>query len=197
MTEVWSVINVDLDPELKDVMLGGELNMAECEACRKMFYAEHFLLYHDPGAELMAFVYPLANELQKDAYEKQTRENFETSQSLADDTERLAYPALTLFGLDSLLRLVEREDEEVLQSDIVALLAKEKGWPVVTLKRSVARRLKVPPLILGQVEANGVPGPVAIAALEALMAVNDRLFIYSELLRRLQNEPGALADLRA
>ena len=42
--EVWSVINVDLDPELKDLLLGGELNMTECEACHKTFYAEHFLL---------------------------------------------------------------------------------------------------------------------------------------------------------
>jgi hypothetical protein len=183
--EVWSVINVDLDPELKDLLLGGELNIAECEACHKTFYAEHFLLYHDPGAELMAFVYPLVNELQRDEYEKQTQANFETSQALAGEAERLPYPAVTLFGLDSLLRLVEREDEEVLQAEIAGHLAKEHGWPTVALKRSVARRLQLPPLVLRP------------AALESLLKVNDRLSVYQELLARVKTNPALLADLPA
>ena len=138
--EVWSVINVNLDPELKDLLLGGELNMAECEACRKMFYAEHFLLYHDPGAELMAFVYPLTERAAARRIRETNAGKFPKRRSRWPTTRNGSpYPALTLFGLDALLRLVEREDEEVLQSEIVNLLAKEHNWPVIPLKRSVAR----------------------------------------------------------
>ena len=123
--------------------------------------------------------------MQREEFEKQTQANFETSQSLADDAERLPYPALTLFGLDSLLRLVEREDEEVLQSEIVGLLAKEHGWLTAPLKRSVARRLKLPPLVLKEKD------------LESLLAVNDRLSVYRELLERVKNDPTILAELPA
>jgi hypothetical protein len=195
--EVWSVINVKLDPELKDLLLGGELNMAECEACHKMFYAEYFLLYHDPDAELMAFVYPLVNELQRDEMEKKTQENFATSQALADDADRLNYAPLTLFGLDALLRLVEQEDEEVLQAEIAAHLAKEKNLSVVPLRRSVARAHQMPPLLLGKTEGNGVSASSAVAALETLLSVNDRLSVYRALLDRVKADPAALADLRA
>ena len=38
--EVWSVVSVREDPELKDLLLGGELNMAECQSCKKVFHAE-------------------------------------------------------------------------------------------------------------------------------------------------------------
>ena len=47
--------------------------MTECESCHKTFFAEHFLLYHDPDAELMAFVYPLVNELERASWEKNRR----------------------------------------------------------------------------------------------------------------------------
>lgn len=195
--EVWSVINVKEDPELKDVLLGGELNMAECEACHKTFFAEHFLLYHDPEAELMAFVYPLINEVEREGWEKKTADDFKTSQDLALDEERLNYPALTLFGLDALLKLVEREDEEVLQAEIVSYLAKEKGLPTVTIKRSIARKLGVPALLLGEPAGAGIAANSSIAALERLIAINDRLNIYVELLARVKADPFALSDLRA
>src|SRR5687767_14984980 len=95
--EEWSLVNVKLDPELKDLLLGGELNMGECEACGKMFYAEHFLLYHDPDAQLMAFVYPLSDEAKRSELEKKTQDDFQASQALAVDAERLDYEPLTLF----------------------------------------------------------------------------------------------------
>src|ERR1051326_2089305 len=91
LVEAWSIVNVQEDPELKDLLLGGELNMSECRSCQKIFYAEHFLLYHDPSAELMAFVYPYAFRIEKERYEEKTRSDFEQSQAGAASPQSLSY----------------------------------------------------------------------------------------------------------
>jgi len=41
------------------------------------------------------------------------------------------------------------------------------------LKRSVARRLKLPPVLLGRAEGFGISSTSAMAALETLLAAND------------------------
>jgi hypothetical protein len=77
--EVWSVVNVKEDPELKDLLLGGELNMGECASCKKVYFAETFLLYHDPEAELLGFVYPYQARIDKDSFEKKTKDDLKPS----------------------------------------------------------------------------------------------------------------------
>src|SRR5438552_3618111 len=79
--EVWSSLNVREDPELKELLLGGEVNMMECKACREVFYAEHFLLYHDPDSELLAFVYPQSYEEKQAEWEEKTRTDFLKTQN--------------------------------------------------------------------------------------------------------------------
>src|SRR3954465_13715962 len=55
---VWVAIHAGQDPELKDLLLGGELNLVSCPGCLHVFYQDHFLIYQEPAAELVVYVYP-------------------------------------------------------------------------------------------------------------------------------------------
>jgi hypothetical protein len=45
--EIWGSVNVKLDPELKEKLLGGEINVFACEKCGKRTFYDAPLLYHD------------------------------------------------------------------------------------------------------------------------------------------------------
>ena len=55
---VWVGIHAGQDPELKDLLLGGELNIVSCTGCSYVSFQERFLIYQEPAAELVAYVYP-------------------------------------------------------------------------------------------------------------------------------------------
>ncbi len=55
---IWTAIHAAADPELKQLLLGGELNILFCPKCSHTFFYEHFLLYQDPRIKLVAYVYP-------------------------------------------------------------------------------------------------------------------------------------------
>jgi hypothetical protein len=186
--EVWSSINVREDSELKDIMLGGELNMAECVACKKLFYAEHFLLYHDPDQELMAFVYPFNFGLEREIWEEKTKINFEESQKIGNQPA-LLYPPLSFFGLDELIQLVEKEEEYSIQGQIVEVLGQQHHFPTQKIRPSVARRQKIPSVIPYKKDSEFNLGSI-VQALKDLEQMNDRLFVYQDLLTRLQTTPS-------
>src|SRR5579871_5023263 len=55
---IWTAIHAKQDPELKELLLGGEINLVMCPECSHVAYQDHFVLYQDPTAELIAYVYP-------------------------------------------------------------------------------------------------------------------------------------------
>ena len=55
---VWTAIHAGVDPELKDLLLGGELNMVACPKCGFVSFQDSFLIYQEPADELVAYVYP-------------------------------------------------------------------------------------------------------------------------------------------
>jgi hypothetical protein len=194
--EVWSSINVKDDPELKDVLLGGELNMTECQACRKIFYAEHFLLYHDPARELIAFVYERGQEDQRAKFEEKTQADFELTRATVPDELQINYPPTTLFGLDALLALVEWDEEVQIQSEIVSVLSQQKGFPIQTLRPANARRQKLPD-VLPWSHGTAAPRDLLINGIDALLKLNDRLNVYAQARQRLINEPDFQPTLEA
>ena len=187
--EVWSSINVREDPELKDILIGGELNMTTCSSCREVFYVDHFLLYHDPESELMAFVYPRDAAAEKEVWEAKTASDFAESQATIPEGDRLPYPPATFFGLDELVRLVEREDEMNLQGEIVAALAPAHGFGIRRL-RALDARSGGWPRILPVMNGRDSARESLAAGLRKLKDVNDRLFVYNELAERLEREPA-------
>lgn len=191
--EVWSVINVKDDPELKDLLLGGEINLAECAACKKIFFAEFFLLYHDPSSELMAFVYPREQAQERQKWEEKMKLDFVETQAALAEGSKIAYAPVALFGLDELVKVVEMDDETVIQGEIVQHIAKEQGLSVKTLGPAAARALKFPSTIPYR---NGAADHKGVAAgLEEVLKANDRLTLYADFQKRVRENPGL--DLKA
>ncbi|MCO6450323.1 MAG: hypothetical protein J5I90_05985 [Caldilineales bacterium] len=55
---VFSVIDVGQTPELKQVVLAGQLNASQCPNCRNVNYIAAPLLYHDPEHEFLGIFLP-------------------------------------------------------------------------------------------------------------------------------------------
>ncbi|MCG3203707.1 MAG: hypothetical protein KCHDKBKB_00379 [Elusimicrobia bacterium] len=192
--EIWSVINVQLDPELRDLLLGGEINMIECVSCKEIFYAENFVLYHDPSTQLMAFVYPQSYANDKSRWESKTLADFSHTQSTVPEAERLTYQPVTLFGMDALVFLVEDEEEQSIQAEIVKFYSQEHGFKFKTLSPSQARLKKIPPVIpyLGE---NEFPARERVLeALEKIKIINDRLSVYVNMEEKLKQDPQWVLD---
>ena len=193
--EVWSIINVKEDPELKDILLGGELNMIECISCKKVFYAENFLLYHDPAIHLMAFVYTFADQENRAQFEEKTRLQFDEYQVANAVTGILGYGPITLFGLDQLLELVEWDDAAHIQAEIASHLLKEKGFEFKKCKPSFYRQHRLPPLLPFKKESAPINDGALLKAIHEIIELNDRLSIYKEAEIYLTAHPQLVLEL--
>jgi CpXC protein len=187
--DVWSAVNVREDPELKDLLLGGELNMAECSSCKKVFHAEHFLLYHDPDAEFMAFVYPYVYRDERPFYEEKTKADFGKLQESLDANKRIAYQPFTLFGLDQLVEWVTWDDEARIQSEIMALLAREKGLSTRKIRSSFAFAHRLPFVLPFTPKETKSLSASSVAAIGEIEKVNDRLTLYGDAKNFLLKNP--------
>ena len=186
--ELWSAINVKEDPELRDLLLGGELNLIECEACKEIFYAEHFTLYHDPAYELMVFVYPQSCANERAKWEEKTAVDFGLSQATLPLESQATYEPVTVFGMNELVLLVEDEEELAIQGQIVSIYSADHGFKVKKLSPALARRFKIPPVIPYVDGPFGCSRGSVLSALEKIHKVNDRLFVYEKLAERIKND---------
>lgn len=57
---IWKSVNVQLSPDAKEQVLGGELNLFQCESCSHQARIETSFLYHDMEKEFLVMYYPLA-----------------------------------------------------------------------------------------------------------------------------------------
>lgn len=187
--EIWSIVNVKEDPELKDLLLGGELNMAECTSCKKIFYAESFMLYHDPDAEMLAFVYPFGNRNERESFEEKTQQDFTALKASSPNAASFTYAPLTFFGLDELVRLIEDEDEMEIQSEIVKAIAPKLKIPVADLRPSVARQQKVPRVVPGFSSSDRFNREQLLSALQRIEDENNRLSVYTRWLQTTAENP--------
>jgi Zn ribbon nucleic-acid-binding protein len=193
--EVWSVVNVKEDPELKDILLGGELNMAECVSCKHVFYAEHFIIYHESDRELMAFVYTLANRDDAETWKAKTATDFAAFQENAGPDNQLKYKPVTLFGLDELVQLVQKEEEMNIQADIVKALSDENHFAVKTLRPGQARELGLPVVLPLSDDTSLDLRERVKQGVEKLLQTNDLLFVYRQLLKELNDGQHVRLDI--
>src|SRR3989339_22643 len=86
--DVWSLINASSDPELKELVMSGELNLLICPACGTSFYQEVPVVYADPELELLAFLFPHSFEKNREALTAKMMEDYKLLEpGLADKTE--------------------------------------------------------------------------------------------------------------
>lgn len=115
---VWTSINAKEDPELKDMLLGGEINILFCPECSHTFFYEHFLLYLDPPLNLAAYVYPPHEEVEKKDLEIMMRRSFEEAQEGFAPKDRFTSEPLLMFGLDELQRKIRELDTKHLTEEV-------------------------------------------------------------------------------
>jgi hypothetical protein len=60
-TTVWNSVNVSLDPEAKERLLAGKLNLFHCAVCGYDTQIGANLLYHDMEREYIAQFYPFGD----------------------------------------------------------------------------------------------------------------------------------------
>lgn len=137
---VWVGVHAGQDPELKELLLGGELNLVACTHCGHVAFHDQFLLYQDPAAELIAYVYPESQQSQLEELHKLMLIGFNEAQVGVPEHERKTYQPLLVFGLESLIEMLKKEDELAEQSQIAQEICKEHNISIAMLRPSEARK---------------------------------------------------------
>lgn len=199
---VWGAVNAVTDPELKELLLGGELNVARCPKCGVMFYVEKFVLYHDPAAELMAFVYPEHfSSAVKEWHEKMTVQ-FETVQREFDESERLKYAPMLVFGLDALCGIIRADEDLEDEVRIVEYECRRRKMKTLNLSAFDARAKGIPrviPVMPGKSGGHSADtrraGRKSVAeAVEAILRDNPALEYYKRFVAGLPLLPDDIFD---
>ena len=186
---IWTAINARQDPELKDLALGGELNMVMCVECAHVMYQERFLLYQDPSIELVAYVHPTAEKVREDVLKETMMQGFEEAQKVYEKSKRLTYQPVIYFGLASLmesLRVEEARDEE---SEVAQVICKEHGIPFLTVSPSDARLQKILRLLPGKNDGRTLRRSDLLSGLEQLLKINPAFHFYRELQETVKQVP--------
>ena len=143
--EIYGSINIGQNPELKELLLAGELNVVSCNKCGNIIFVEDFLLYLDLKQEIIAFVYPLELKKQKETYEQSMAENFRIVQK--DMNKKFDYKPMLLFGLEELIEILNAELELEDETQILEYMVNEFKMSSIKLSIRSSRKLKLPGII--------------------------------------------------
>ncbi|MGN0022763.1 MAG: CpXC domain-containing protein [Elusimicrobiaceae bacterium] len=181
--EYWTLVRGDQDAELKEALLGGELNLISCPSCGEFFYHDRDVVYFDPPKELLAFVSPKADKDNFDEIKKKMQKDFEfLRKNLAE--MNINYSPFYLAGMEELKSLLEYDDYSSCQSEVIAASAAQKGFKVTPLAPSAAR-VNGYPLYL-PVDGDKYEARSVLKAAEALLAANPALTLLSALIKDLK-----------
>lgn len=174
---VWTAVHAKEDPALKDILLGGELNLLMCPKCSHVAYQDSFVLYQDSAAELIAYIYPPAQRLDEEFLRKTMLLNFHEAQKLYEAKDKKDYEPILIFGLATFVEMMHEEESRAEQSQIAEAICKEKGIPYFVLRPSEARRLATTRV------CPGVKGDSAsvLKGIRDLLAINPALDFYRKL----------------
>lgn len=136
--EFWTLIRADQDIELKDALLGGELNLVSCPTCGLFFYHDRNIIYFDPSIELLALVSPKADKKDFDKIREQMKKDFALLKSSLTSFS-ITYDPFYLAGLEELKAMLEYEENVAQESDVIAAYGAQKGFKLAALKRASAR----------------------------------------------------------
>jgi len=182
--DIVSSINAQQDPELKELLLAGELNLVECPFCRQIIYVEHFLLYIDPPNEFIAFVYPSGYSSEKETWEKKMVSDFEEAQSQLMPEEKIQYQPLIFFGLDSLLDFLHQEEEKQDEIEIVKYLSEKFSISTIKIRPSKAREKRIPNILpVLKINQTDSKKEQIINGLKKILEFCDELVTYKDALK--------------
>jgi hypothetical protein len=164
---------------------GGSLNVVTCPMCQHLVYAERFVLIHDPLNELLMFVHPKARSGEREFLGASMVRDAAEAQKVEGGL-KIPYPPVLAFGLDEAVDLIQAEEESTVQAAVLATLAPQLPADVVRLSPAKARAAGLPRA--APLSGSGTADERLIAGLKAVLAANDRLTVYADLLRKVETE---------
>lgn len=186
---VWTAVNAKQDPELKDILLGGELNMVMCPKCSHVGYQEHFVLYQDPAEELVAYVYPAAQQGEAEVLKVVMLQGFREAQEVYDPKDRLTYEPVLMFGLASLVDMLKTEENRAAQSQIAAEICKGHQIFYHVLRPSEARKRGLMRVIPYQPGESNRSRASVLKGLQEMLKFNPLLNLYQDLKKQVESNP--------
>ena len=114
--DIYEYVFSEYDPELKDALLSGELNWVTCPSCTESLHVENRFLYRDEKNKLWVWVCKREEEPDKDElYETLMEKNTHFKDHHLDDKDD--YRKFLVFGRDSLIELLLKEDQDLIRSE--------------------------------------------------------------------------------
>lgn len=107
-TDIFQIVDVGLQPELKEMMISGHLNVAQCPACGSMTQVATPLLYHDPKHQLFMVFVPMAMNLSHAEQQEQIGQLVKRAMDRLPAEQRRGYmlQPQTIFSMQTLMEKV-------------------------------------------------------------------------------------------
>jgi hypothetical protein len=193
--ELCHSINVKQNPELKEILLAGELNVVSCPKCGMVFYAEYFVLYFDPVRELLAFVYPKDYIKEKPLWEEKMNDDFRKAQDDMSEQGRLNYSPVIFFGMDELVKLLEFEELQFDEALVLENIHKNLRLDLIRLNPGNARKKHLPPLLPSiKLNKKDCLREEIVAGLRKLLDFMPDMAIYEKTLEMIRDDSLQLSD---
>ena len=142
--ERWSFINVTQDPDLKEAILGGELNLLRCEHCNTFFHCDSDLIYLDEEAQLLVFVFSEKNRAKQKELVAKMQQDYQLLKDTLFKKMDFEFNPIYVFGLEGLKEVLEKEEQRNDESQVIAVAAAALGLKVVRLMPQWAREHNYP-----------------------------------------------------
>ncbi|MDP6627925.1 MAG: CpXC domain-containing protein [Methanopyri archaeon] len=109
--KLWESVNVTKDPDLRQLVLDGQLNVVTCPECQIAERIEKVFLYHDMDRGILAFVYPEGKgEEWKSEDEDAIKQVTAFLESLRGE-DGVSSEVKVVFGLEALRELVAAQGD--------------------------------------------------------------------------------------
>jgi hypothetical protein len=106
---LYDSINVSIDPNLKEKLFNGEINVFHCEKCDQKIFIPNPLLYHDMEKHLLVQFYPFEAIEDREFLKQFTREGEYSSALINMVPRKLREPYKRIhlvFDMEELIRFV-------------------------------------------------------------------------------------------
>ena len=191
-----SAISVADNPELKEALIAGEINIVSCPVCGEMFFAECFILYHDSENELIAFVYPLSFQEQAAQCKAKMKKEFELALANFEERRKINYEPILLFGIEDLVLLLRSEQSSEDEESILKYIAPKLSLKIVKISPNLSRRLGIPKLLPMPKGLKELEVKALTESLQTLVKYNPNLLHYAELLEKISKRRINISDIK-
>ncbi|MBI5243072.1 MAG: hypothetical protein HY922_05210 [Elusimicrobia bacterium] len=187
--EVWSFIRGDLDEPLRESLMAGDINIVRCPECGNVFRPEATVVYYDPRAEVMAFIFPESYRSDEARWRAKMHEDFEQIRGALEADGPISEEPLMFFGAEELGKILQADDDLEDEVRVARYVCEGLGYRMRPVLRSFARGRSLPRMLPSREWKEGEPFSLkeTLKALRALLGKNNRLSGYKRWLSELES----------